>query len=65
MNRTRFFLQIGDAPEREVDAETWLRAERDAGFRRKPGLGEGPATGGFSHTGPDGNVRGRIEPPAA
>jgi hypothetical protein len=64
--RTRYFLQENDAPEREVDRATSAEAERAAGFHPKPGLrtsdGRIPlATGGFTKTGPRGAVRGRVE----
>lgn len=61
----RYFVKIDDCPEREVTAEEFVRAERDAGFHPKPGCGPF-ATAGFGVTrydGPDGrrSINGRIE----
>lgn len=52
----RYFLSEGDRPEIEVDQGRFVQAERNAGFRPKPGCGPA-ATGGFSN----GRVSGRVE----
>jgi hypothetical protein len=60
----RYFVKIDDKPEREVTAEEFVRAERDAGFHPKPGCGPF-ATAGFGSTryteGGTRSISGRIE----
>ena len=46
---------IPGSPWVKVTQEDWLKAERNAGFRPKPGLGP-YATGGFS----DGSIAGAL-----
>lgn len=55
----RYFVQIGEGPEREVSEEEFISWERKAGFRPKSGTGV--ATGGFSTTA-GGGIRGKMEP---
>lgn len=54
----RYYLGVVGHPESmvEVTEEEFVRAERGAGFRPKPGLGP-VATGGFSSGGIRGSVR--------
>lgn len=42
--RERYFIKVGEGPEREVDLDEFCEYERIAGFT---GFGEGPATAGF------------------
>lgn len=56
--RSHYFVQYGDEPEREVDAEEFIWAERKAGFYPEPGYRF--ATGGFE-TMSHGGIKGRIE----
>lgn len=52
----RYFLQIDDAPEREVSKAEWVKAESDSGFHGgRPGE---PSTGGFTAAN---GLRGRIK----
>lgn len=46
MERYRYFLKTDWSDWAEVTRETWINAERGAGFRPKGG-GSGMATGGF------------------
>ncbi|MCB9802943.1 hypothetical protein H6761_02915 [Candidatus Nomurabacteria bacterium] len=55
MNQERYWLRVGKLPWHELTREEFVRAERNAGFRPKPGCGD-LATDGFS----SGNVQGRI-----
>jgi hypothetical protein len=43
----RYFLRLG-GPWREVSKEEFVTVEHGAGFRRKDGRSDEPATGGFS-----------------
>lgn len=52
----RYFLKTNWSDWAEVTCETWINAERGAGFRPKGG-GSGTATGGFSSSS---GVSGRI-----
>lgn len=52
----RYYLKCGDGAERKVTQDEFVRAERTAGFRPKPGCGP-VATGGFS----SGVLAGRVE----
>jgi hypothetical protein len=57
----RYFLKVGDGPEKEVSKKEWIVAERQSGFYPKcfDPVYEIPATAGFhnSQTG----VSGRME----
>ncbi len=59
-SRDRYFITENGGEEREVDLPAYLNAERRAGFHSYYGADQ-PATGGFSHSGRDLNLRGRIE----
>lgn len=54
--KKRYFIKIKGFGEKEVDQETYVQFEQEAGFYPKPGCGP-EATGGFS----SGSVSGRIK----
>jgi len=59
----KYFLTLGDQPEKEVTKETWVKAERQAGFRNTTGESDEPATGGFSSTIGEEPISGRLSYP--
>ena len=63
---TRYVVSRGGGSEVEVDRAAYVRAERDAGFRPKPGMDpDAPATASFHHDGPRGKLTGKVVPEAA
>lgn len=52
----RYFITLGNEPEKEISQAEFIRWESQAGFRPKPGCGP-VATGGFT----SGMIKGRVE----
>ena len=57
----RYYLTLGDAPEREVTKAEYVRAERRAGFYNTLGQPDEPATASFSGPVSGRPTRGRTE----
>jgi len=61
-NHNKYFIATDDWPWVETNKESYVRAERRAGFRNTLGMPDEPATAAWSSSGPDGHtVRGKIE----
>lgn len=57
---SKYFLRHDHGKWVEVSESEFVAAERGAGFFPKTGCGP-VATGGFSASGPDGEIEGRID----